>query len=842
MPAAFTYDCVLFFLRIIANIFFREIRPRGAWNIPKDGPVIFVAAPHNNQFLDPVLLVSEIHREVHRRVSFLIAAKSMKQRIVGYLAGLMDSIPVARAADNAVAGTGLVVLSDDDPCLVIGIGTRFVTELAPRKQIMLPRSVGNVVAEVIEVLSDTEARVKREFGGEQGKSTARIREEIKQDDKPGLSFKILPHIDQQEVYGHVYNCLQEGRCIGIFPEGGSHDRTDLLPLKAGVSIMALGAMASNPDTRVRIIPVGLSYFHAHRFRSRAVVEFGSPIDVPKELVDLFRQGGSSKRDASGKLLDIIYDGLKTVTVRAPDYETLMLVQAGRRLYKTPGQHLTLGQVVELNKRFIQGYLHFKDEPRIQALRKSVLDYNRLLRDLGIRDHQVPTARRATWKTLGLLTYRVGLLAVWTAFSLPGVILNGPIFILASVLSRKKAKEALAASTVKVAGRDVIATWKVLISLGVTPFLYGFYAFLATAAVTRAGAPLAYQLWTPLLVMIALPIIGYSALKFGEAGMDVLKSLRPLVVQLFPGQTKQLEKARRQRVAIANELAQCINEFGPRLWDDFDEWRILVPSASVPPSSGTPGIWRRKSGVGGVDAQGNLLVHPMKWLDERLFGWSRSARRGTSVWAGGAPSHGPSAVTSPEGSDDEDNGDYEHVLGYLPGLGIGEGTRSAGRSRSTSYADLQSLRKGDGMQNFQALSPSSPTGLRSRSRSDANQTHLTPAYQPRRSGPSSPVRNTLALTSMPPPIHIPAGPGSTATASSASHSPTSTSYSYVMAGPPSAGPRESPRQRRMSLNDGVNVQRIALASPTESFDETTEGINRENMTRRQQGLRDNEDTA
>ena len=274
-----------------------------------------------------------------------------------------------------------------------------------------------------------------------------------------------------------------------------------------------------------------------------------------------------------------------------------------------------------------------------------------------------------------------------------------------------------------------------------------------------------------------------------------------------------------------------------------QWRILVPSASVPPSTGTPGIWRRKSGVGGVDAQGSLLVHPMKWLDERLFGWSRSARRGTSVWAGGASSHGPSAVTSPEGSDDEDNGDYEHVLGYLPGLGIGDGTRSAGRSRSTSYADLQSLRKGDGMQSFQALSPSSPTsGLRSRSRSDVNQTHLTPAYQARRSGPSSPVRNTLALTSMPPPIHIPAGPESTATASSTSHSPTSTSYSYVMAGPPSAGLRESPRQRRMSLNDGVNVQRIALASPTESFDETTEGINRENTTRRRQSLRGNEDVA
>ena len=60
----------------------------------------------------------------------------------------------------------------------------------------------------------------------------------------------------------------------------------------------------------------------------------------------------------------------------------------RRLYKTPGQHLTLGQVVELNRRFLEGYVHFKDEPRVQKLRTDVLKYNRLVRDLGLRDHQV----------------------------------------------------------------------------------------------------------------------------------------------------------------------------------------------------------------------------------------------------------------------------------------------------------------------------------------------------------------------------------------------------------------------------------------------------------------------
>lgn len=49
--------------------------------------------------------------------------------------------------------------------------------------------------------------------------------------------------------------------------------------------------------------------------------------------------------------------------------------------------------MELNKRFLEGYQHFHDEPKIQDLRKKVLKYNRLVRDLGLRDHQVRVMSR-----------------------------------------------------------------------------------------------------------------------------------------------------------------------------------------------------------------------------------------------------------------------------------------------------------------------------------------------------------------------------------------------------------------------------------------------------------------
>lgn len=116
-------------------------------------------------------------------------------------------------------------------------------------------------------------------------------------------------------------------------------------------------------------------------------------------------------------------------------------------------------------------------------------------------------------------------------------------------------------------------------------------------------------------------------------------------------------------------------------------RILVPSASVPPSTGTPGLWRRKSGTGAVDAPGLGLTHPMTWIDERLFGWSRSAKRGTSAWSGN-PGDEPSRIGTPDDTDEEDTGDYDNVVGIVTSS---EDMNAKTRSRQSSYADLQRLR-------------------------------------------------------------------------------------------------------------------------------------------------------
>ncbi|PWN29985.1 hypothetical protein BDZ90DRAFT_215501 [Jaminaea rosea] len=656
MPTNIAFDLALLFWRLIINVFFRSIQPRGAWRIPQEGPIIFIGAPHHNQFLDPLLLASEVRRGSGRRVAFLIAEKSIRRRFIGSAAKILQSIPVTRAADGAKTGKGVVSHHPSgDPLLVQGHGTNFKKQLVPKGQIVLPKWTGYASAEVVEIISDTEVRIKKEWKDERAKgalsgkkappskkakdASPQPEEDEKEGEGVGSEYQCLPYVDQTEMYASVYEKLAQGGCLGIFPEGGSHDRTDLLPLKAGVVIMALGAMSANPGLKVRLVPVGLSYFHPDKFRSRAVVEFGAPLEVSDELVKLFEAGGEGKRKAVGDMMDLVFDGLKSVTVRAPDYETLMLIQAARRLYTPPGQHLTLPQVVELNRRFIIGYLKFKDDERIQKLKSDVLRYNKMLIYAGLKDHQVERATRAGWRSLGLLFYRLGLLGMWGSMALPGVILNSPIIVLAKIISRIKAREALAASQVKLKGRDVVGTWKVLVSMGVAPILYLTYATAATVLARKMRPDISTKqlALTPLYTMMIIPAMSYSTLKISETALDIIKSLPPLFVSLLPGNQKVINDLQEMRRRLQEEMQALIDELAPQVWENFEsmQWRVVGPGSMATPPPSTPSasqereegfMWKAKDArARGTASQ--ALSHPLAWADERLFGWrsSRSVR-------------------------------------------------------------------------------------------------------------------------------------------------------------------------------------------------------------------------
>ncbi|KAH0536779.1 hypothetical protein FGG08_006382 [Glutinoglossum americanum] len=617
------YDLMLWTFSILVDLFFREVHPRGAWKVPRRGPVIFVAAPHANQFVDPLILMRAIRLEAHRRVSFLIAEKSMRRRFIGLIARGAGAVPVARALDMTKQATGRIYLPDpvNDPTLVRGVGTKFDgSEVQVGGLLVLPSVAGSSAsAEVLEVHSSEEIRLKKPFSGAAAmrQLTGRLdidgEGQINEDGGLGIaegfegtSFKTAPKVDQTQVYDAVFDRLNHGGCVGIFPEGGSHDRTELLPLKAGVAIMALGALAANPDCGLKIVPCGMNYFHAHKFRSRAVIEFGNPIEVSNELVELYKKG--EKREAVRSLLETIYQALVSVTVISPDYDTLMLAQAVRRLYKPAHKKLPLPMVVELNRRLVKGYTQYKDDQRIVDLKKSIAGYNKQLQHLGLRDHQVEYAKFSIPKVVFTLIYRLGKLAVMAIGTLPGLILFAPVFIATKTISIKKSREALAASTVKIQGRDVMATWKLLVALALVPILYALYTALLTWWTYHNRVQGLIPEWVPptavvIFGMVFFPSITFAALRFGETGMDILKSLRPLVLSLNPTSANTLVKLRETRQRLSYQVTEVINTLGPEVFPDFDSARIIADpfrDGAYPLSFSPPQFSRRDSELSSYD--------------------------------------------------------------------------------------------------------------------------------------------------------------------------------------------------------------------------------------------------
>ncbi|KAG0648148.1 putative acyltransferase [Hyphodiscus hymeniophilus] len=569
LPSSWLYDVILNVFSPSIDIFFREVQVRGGWRVPQDGAVILVAAPHANQFVDSLVLM-RIMKTLNRRISWLMAEKSFDKPIIGPLATLAGAVPVSRAMDNVKTAQGNIYLldPDGDPKVLGGVGTKFDGPgFEIGGSIYLPVLNGESQRiDIAEICGPEKIILK----------TAPTAEEALQQltRQGGTIFKVAPHVDQTDVYNAVFERLRQDGCVGIFPEGGSHDRTDMLPLKAGIAIMALGSLAQG--TQVSIVPVGMNYFHAHKFRSRAVVEFGDPVSIPPEVINNFQNG--KRRESVGGLLSSIYQSLAAVTVSAPDFGTMMLVHATRRLYTLKRRHLPLSTVLEMNRRLLKGYTQYRKDPRIEQLSKAITSYTHQMQLLGLRDHQLGYARFSVIGVSASLLYRISKLSILAIGTLPGLLLFSPVFIAARTSSHRKTREALASSTVKVRGNDVMATWKILVAGCLAPLLYTYYAIVLASWMrynrVHGLVPPAVPLWAIIVgAYIIFPILTYAALILGESGMDILKSLRPLLLCLSPSSVGTLAGLRDQRVELSRQVTELVNTLGPDLYPDCDAERL-----------------------------------------------------------------------------------------------------------------------------------------------------------------------------------------------------------------------------------------------------------------------------
>lgn len=232
-------------------------------------------------------------------------------------------------------------------------------------------------------------------------------------------------VDNSAAFDALFAILGQGEAFGIFPEGISHTRPELAPLKTGAARIALGAVAKGIP--VQIVPVGLSYRRRDRMRSRVLVQFGAPVVVDDALLERAKTDAVT---AARELTSMITLALRAQTINTADFDTLRVLDGVRKLYKPEGVSLTLAQQAELMRRFIDAWEKLQHVPEIAAFYRGVESYQASLRALGLADKDLRGDPLSFLARVEHVVKHVLFALVLVPAAIPGIIVHLPVLVVA----------------------------------------------------------------------------------------------------------------------------------------------------------------------------------------------------------------------------------------------------------------------------------------------------------------------------------------------------------------------------------------------------------------------------
>lgn len=225
-----------------------------------------------------------------------------------------------------------------------------------------------------------------------------------------------------EMFSAVAAALAAGEAICLFPEGTSHARGRLEPLRTGAARMVLGSCAAGHP--VTIVPVGLNFDALARFRSRVTTVFGRPLDY----ADLAAGYAEDETTAVRVLTDRIEERLKHLMVEAEPRHDLPIVERIDRLYAAArGASRDARERLGRRRLIAEGMarLRASDPARLAEITAHVEEYLASLARFGLRerdlDQRIPAAEVVRFALReGLLALLLGPLALASivAFALP----------------------------------------------------------------------------------------------------------------------------------------------------------------------------------------------------------------------------------------------------------------------------------------------------------------------------------------------------------------------------------------------------------------------------------------
>ncbi len=342
-----------------------------------------------------------------------------------------------------------------------------------------------------------------------------------------------------ETFARSHELLAAGGILAIFPEGISHDAPSLQPLRTGAARIVLEAEQRFGPLGCRILPVGLLFEERERFRSRALVVVGRPVD-PGEEVELARRDEAT---AVRLLTERIAEALARVTLGYSSWEEARLVERGADVLEVSTLELPrrrrLAATFDTRRSLLDGlaWLRRRHPAAVEAAASATREYDALLAAARLTDPQVV----ATYPVADTLASVLGALVrgiLAAPVALVGIVLNLVPYLAVALIARQADDEP-----------NQVATYKLFPSLLAYPATWAIEAGLAAASVGARGA---------LALLVVAPLTGYVAVRFLERQ------------EAFWRETRAYLRLRRKRAVVA-ELRRQRQEVERRIGELVELW-------------------------------------------------------------------------------------------------------------------------------------------------------------------------------------------------------------------------------------------------------------------------------
>lgn len=316
----------------------------------------------------------------------------------------------------------------------------------------------------------------------------------------------------EKTFEACHRLLRRGRCIALFPEGVSHNSTQLLPLKTGAARIALGSLSVKHNARdmdnisiLKIVPVGLYYTSKTSFRSEALLQFGDFLEVRPVQLD---ENNEPPRDEVKLLSKRIETALREVTLNVEDDHALDEVRRAEQLfssiYETINIRQTLAEEFDLRRRFAEERRrHSSQSPQlVNELQKRINVYEEELARFGITSENLSLFSHSSWYVFRHFLLRSLLLTLLLPLALVGAILHYPAYFLCDVFAKRFGKHG---------ADDIVSTVKILAAIMLMPLTWITIGVLAYIWLGWRAAAVAFP--------VAI-VSGYVALRFFEELYDM----------------------------------------------------------------------------------------------------------------------------------------------------------------------------------------------------------------------------------------------------------------------------------------------------------------------------------